>query len=140
MGKLKSLSEGLEDAQSQLKKCCKEIETAGDATTRWLCSMKDDLDRVNKQTRAELDRIDTDLRSQIRAIDAKGEDLYYNFLDKHLKNEAQQQKIEMRDMRKNLGDLEAIVSKHEKEVAALQATNITELPNRVTNLKKEIDF
>jgi len=133
--KLKSLNERFEENQSQLKQYRKESEQAHDATTQSLLGIKDELCLVQKETQAKLDRIDVDLRSMVCAF------VPVNLNERLIALGQWQKDTEenMKDVRRNLGDLEAIASKHEGEVAALQtATGV--LPERVYKLEKEAKF
>eukprot|EP00746_Dinoflagellata_sp_MGD_P152040 gnl/MRDRNA2_/MRDRNA2_83403_c0_seq14.p1 gnl/MRDRNA2_/MRDRNA2_83403_c0~~gnl/MRDRNA2_/MRDRNA2_83403_c0_seq14.p1 ORF type:complete len:507 (-),score=102.23 gnl/MRDRNA2_/MRDRNA2_83403_c0_seq14:134-1654(-) len=132
--KLNSMNERLAESQLQLK----EFGQACDATTQSVLGVKDELAVMHKEVEAKLERIDTDLRSQIHAIDSKGEDRECN-LNKLLTLQGQQQKGDMNAVRRNLENLEASASKHEDEVAALQ-TAAELLPVRVDKLEQEADF
>eukprot|EP00746_Dinoflagellata_sp_MGD_P152042 gnl/MRDRNA2_/MRDRNA2_83403_c0_seq2.p1 gnl/MRDRNA2_/MRDRNA2_83403_c0~~gnl/MRDRNA2_/MRDRNA2_83403_c0_seq2.p1 ORF type:complete len:502 (-),score=110.18 gnl/MRDRNA2_/MRDRNA2_83403_c0_seq2:134-1639(-) len=132
--KLNSMNERLAESQLQLK----EFGQACDATTQSVLGVKDELAVMHKEVEAKLERIDTDLRSQIRAIDTKGEELKGS-LDKLLITQGEQSKEDMKYMRHKLSYLEESASKHEGMVAALQTT-VGVLPDLVKKLEKEADF
>jgi len=137
MDKLKLLNEQFAESESQLKQYRKEFEEARDATTQSLLSIKDDLGKTGSSWKDELGRIDTDLRSQIRAIDTKAEDLNSNV--NKLITQGQQQQEDMKDVRGNLGNLEAIANKVKGELTALQ-TATGDLPGRVAQLEEDATF
>jgi chromosome segregation ATPase len=103
---------------SLLKQYRSDLEQEKEATNKSLLQIKDDLRLGQTETMAQLDRIDTDLRSQMSAVDKKGEDLERN-INKQLTTQDEQQKKDMSDMGRKVGDLEQMTSKHESELTTL---------------------
>merc|ERR1719158_1944074 len=90
--------------QLQLKEYRKEFEQARDATTQSLLGIKNELGRVEKETQAKLFRNDTDLKSMMYALVPVN-------LNERLSLQEQRQKDsgeDMKEVRRNLGDLKAI--------------------------------
>jgi len=139
MNKLKSLKLQFIENESKLKQYHTDFEQERHATSQSLMAINKELAQVQRETREKLHTMDKDLRSQmiteIHDFHSKGMDLNLD-LNKRLISQGQQQTEDMKDVRRSLGDLKAMASNLEGEVAALQTAKEA-LPGRVYKLEQE---
>jgi len=87
--------------------------------------MKDDFGLLKKETLANVDKFNTDLMSQVRGIDAKRKNLDNTVIEKIRAQDQLWSSLNV--VNRNLRDLEALTSKHESQVAALQTGKVDQL-------------